>query len=465
MKKDINNKSYLVIGAARSGLAAAHLLKNHGFEVTVADSKSPSQLAAVVRELNDADIPYMFGTGEGDNPSLGGWDVLALSPGVPPSIPLIQEARRLGIEVIGEIELGYCFSSNPILAITGTNGKSTTTLLAEAMLKSGKIPAIASGNVGYAFCRAIQKGLPENGIHVVEISSYQLETIKSFRPHIAAILNIRPDHLARHGNMENYKKAKFRLTENQQANDFLILNADDALCLEVADITEAATRFFSVKKEVSPGAFLKGDSLYFSMEDGKAERFMSRNEIPLPGLHNVQNILAAGLTALSAGVSPAAIADAVKAFPGVEHRIEFVGNIDGVDYYNDSKATNLDSLRVALLSFDRPVVLIAGGRDKGEDYSTLNSLISKHVRKIIAMGESAPLIESTWQTLIPVTRVSNMEEAVEMAAMESTRGEVVLLSPGASSFDAYTDFEERGRVFKEVFNQYRSQNMKAEEAG
>jgi len=438
--------NYLIFGAARSGLAAARLLRTHGFDVTLIDEKPASAFEQVIPELKSLGILWHFGNAAEEY--LRGKNVIVLSPGVPVTHPLVSAAQRLGIKVMGELELGYQYAKCRIAAITGTNGKSTTTHLAAAILKTSGYDSRAVGNVGSALCGAVgnHSSPSQRDCLVVEVSSFQLETIKEFHPRVAVLMNLTPDHLDRHGSMEVYRDLKYRITENQTSDDFMIINADDQWCLPLKDRTQAHVLFFSLQREVSPGAYLKDDAVWLEMDN--RVRVLERSEIPIPGLHNVQNVLAASLVGVAFGVAPDAIAQAVKVFPGVEHRIEFSGRLRGIEFYNDSKATNLDSMEKALLSFNRPIILIAGGRDKKSDYATLNHLISGSVKHLIVMGEAAPLIRRAWKALVPTENALDMREAVHKAHAVAASGDVILLSPGCSSFDAFRDYEERGRIFK-----------------
>ncbi len=450
MQTPILNSSgtrYVILGAARSGLAAAELLLSRGKNVLLLDEKPASALGGIMHDLCRLQIPVLFGPINPDKPPLDPGDVLVLSPGVPLTAPLVRAALRIGIPVTGELELASRFTRLPMAAITGTNGKSTTTCLLAEMLTAGGKRSLASGNVGYALSGAVLQAAEEGWRSlVVEVSSFQLETIQTFRPRVAVILNLTPDHLSRHGSMENYRDIKFRISENQTGGDTLILNADDPWLAPLARKSRARVLWFCLRGPVDQGAWLEGDHLWMSLEHKK--HLLERKDIPIPGLHNVQNILAAALAAAAFEIPETVIADTVRKFRGVEHRIEYAAALEGVDFYNDSKATNLDSVEKALESFSRPIVLIAGGRDKGEDYNRLNSLVGKRVRRLIVMGESAALIEKAWGSCVPWEHVDNMGEAVRTAFSRARPGDVVLLSPGCSSFDMFQDFEERGRVFK-----------------
>lgn len=441
------NMRYLIFGAARSGLAAARLLKSKGHNVLLVDEKSETALQSAVEQMSPLGVSCRFGAPAADE-WLEGMDFLLVSPGVPQTHPIIVAAHKRGIEVVGELEIGFQYAARPIASITGTNGKSTTTHLTSSILNAGGWKCRAVGNVGDPICNAVLEPPDPSQCEAlaVEVSSYQLETIKTFHPRAAILMNLTPDHLERHGTMEGYRDMKFRITENQTADDFMIINADDRWCAPLKDKTKAKVLWFSLERAVRPGAYLLDNTIWLDIEEKIP--LLSRNEIPIPGLHNVQNVLAASLAGAAFGVYPQMISKAVREFPGVEHRIEFSGNINGVDFFNDSKATNLDSMEKALLSFTRPIILIAGGRDKKSDYSILNSLIKERVKYLVAMGEAEPLIRRAWEYIVPTVSASDMRDAVRKAYQHAASGDVALLSPGCSSFDAFKDFEERGRVFK-----------------
>lgn len=440
-------KRYLIFGAARSGLAAARLLKSKGHDVFLVDEKSEAALQSASAEMAALGVSCRFGA-PASEAWLDGMDFLLVSPGVPQTHAIVVAAKKRGIEVTGELEVGFQYAARPLAAITGTNGKSTTTHLTAAIMNAGGWKCRAVGNVGDPICNAVLE--PPNSAQreclAVEVSSYQLETIKTFHPHAAILMNLTPDHLERHGSMEGYRDMKFRITENQTSDDFMIINADDPWCAPLKDKTRAKVFWFSLERAVHPGAYLLNNTVWLNIKE-KIPLLM-RGEIPVPGLHNVQNVLAASLAGAAFDVPAPMIAKAVREFPGVEHRIEFSGKINGIDFVNDSKATNLDSMEKALLSFTRPIILIAGGRDKKSDYTILNKLIKERVKHLVAMGEAEPLIRCAWESIVPTVSASDMRDAVRKAYQCAQPGDVVLLSPGCSSFDAFKDFEERGRVFK-----------------
>jgi UDP-N-acetylmuramoylalanine--D-glutamate ligase len=439
---------YIVMGAARSGMAAVRLLHRFILPVILVDDKPASFFSTEVKELESLGVSFYLG--EKIPEAL--WDeiqTVIVSPGVPLKHWLIEKAGRKRIPVIGELEFAFRFARAPITAVTGTNGKTTTVHLAADILQSGGIPSIPVGNVGFPLSQGVLDNTinHEKGCLVTEVSTFQLETIRDFHPRVAALLNITPDHLDRHGSMDAYRDLKYRITENQTSEDILIVNADDPLCLDLGKITRANCLTFSVRKKVERGAYLEAGALYLNL--GKEVPFLTVEEIPIPGLHNIQNVLAAGLVGAAFGVEPGLIARAVKDFNGVEHRLEFVSRENGVRFYNDSKATNLDSMEKALLSFAEPIVLIAGGRDKGNDYQSLSSLVRDRVKFLVVMGESTPLIMKAWGHVCPAISAGSMNEAVRIAFNAACGGDVILFSPGCSSFDAFQNYEHRGKVYKE----------------
>ncbi len=443
-----SNEKFLVLGAARSGLAAVRLLRSRGWNAALLDEKPLSVFDNIRAELQALQVPCFFGPDMAKAP-VAGAGTLVISPGVPVDHPLVREARTRGMDVIGELELGCRFAGCRLAAISGTNGKTTTVHLAADILQKGGIPSAPVGNVGFPLAQAVLDPA-WNSPHaclVVEVSSFQLETVNTFHPVVAVLLNFTPDHLDRHGSMDVYRDMKYRITENQSSEDFLILNADDPVCLALGERTRARVMTFSLRERVSCGAYCDRHGVRLRLDQDIP--LIDFADVPIPGQHNIQNILGASLVGIALGIDPEAIASAIRAFPGVEHRIEFVLSQDGVEFYNDSKATNLDSMEKALLSFDCPVTLIAGGKDKGRDYKILNPLVRERVKYLVVMGEAAPLILEAWGNLVPSFRVGDMAEAVQKASDLASNGEVVLFSPGCSSFDMYQNYEHRGRVFKD----------------
>jgi UDP-N-acetylmuramoylalanine--D-glutamate ligase len=439
---------YLVFGAARSGIAAVRLLRDHGVPVRLIDEKPASEFRHLTDELEQLQVNAVFG--QVDTSVLHSVDCIILSPGVRTTHRLIDQARKAGIPILSELELGYQFTSAPIVGVTGTNGKTTTTTLIAAILRAGGYEAIAAGNIGQALCSVVTtpEAQQQNSILVVEISSFQLETIDQFHPRVALILNLTPDHLDRYDSMDHYIESKMQITRNQTADDFFIINEDDPRCIPLASRTQARVFTFSRTRPVRRGAYVAAGKLMIRNSD--EHQVVAIEDIPIPGMHNVENVLAATTVGLIMGVLPEHIAHAVREFRGVEHRLEYVTTFHGADYYNDSKSTNLISLEKALLSFERPIILLAGGQAAQVDYSTLTPLVSQCVKALIAFGESRQAVRSAWSSSVHTHEVSSMEEAVQRATEIAQAGDIILLSPGHKSFDMYNNFEERGRHFKSI---------------
>lgn len=436
---------WLVMGGGRSGRGAVRLLAAVGRRSRWVDERA---------QVDGGDEQR---SGSWAEEWLDGVEGLILSPGVPIDHGLVGAARERGLPVIGEIELAARFAQSPIVAVTGSNGKTTTTRWITRILQAFGLRAVESGNIGYAFTEVIaaeREGQPVADVHVVENSSFQLESIDRYRPEVAVLLNITPDHLDRHGNMDGYAAAKERVAKNMTAGQTLIVNADDARCLAIAGRASCDVAMFGLAPGVSEGGALDGDQLVYR-EGVSKTLWCSMDELGAPGRHNALNALAAAVAAKRLGADDEAIRRAMREFESVEHRIEFVAELDGARYYNDSKSTNSDSLVVALESFSEPIVLIAGGRDKsapGQEspFRALRPLVEERVAAVVLIGEAADLLEEQWQGAAPVTRVGDMDEAVREAHRLSAPGHVVLLSPGCASFDLYANFEERGRDFKRV---------------
>src|SRR5579872_3187897 len=387
---ELQNKRVLVVGLGKSGVASALFLKSHGARVTVSDAKPQDELKSHIPALLDAGIAVETG-GHGER-TFQGQDLIVVSPGVPVDAAPLQQARAMGEKVIGEIELAAAFFPGQIVAITGSNGKTTTTTLAGEIITNGGFPVVVGGNIGTPAISLVD-GASSDTIAVLEISSFQLETIQTFRPHIAVVLNVTPDHLDRHRTFAAYTDAKARIFENQQAEDFVVLNADDLTCAELAARTRAQIFWFSRTREVKQGAFVHNGRIFFRDLRGQLE-IMLVSEIPLKGGHNVENVLAAVCVGSLLRCQPEQIRKAVRDFRAVEHRLEHVATIRGVDYYNDSKATNVDATIKALESFPANIHLILGGKDKGSDYAVLNDLLKQRVKRVYTIGAAAAKIES-----------------------------------------------------------------------
>jgi UDP-N-acetylmuramoylalanine--D-glutamate ligase len=452
---ELKDKRVLVVGLGKSGVASALFLKVHGARVTVSDTKSGDELRNEIPSLLDHGITVETG-GHGER-TFRGQDLIVVSPGVPVDAPLLVQARAMGEAVIGEIELAAQFLPGPIVAITGSNGKTTTTTLTGEILTAGGLPTLVGGNIGTPAISLAERAKRETVI-VLEVSSFQLETIQTFRPKVAVVLNVTPDHLDRHRTFEAYVDAKARIFENQRGDDFAVLNEDDPTCVTMAARTRAQVFWFSRQKEVKQGAWVREGNILFrdgtESQKNPQREIMLVSEIPLKGAHNLENVLAAVCAGALMGCAPEKIRQAVRDFKAVEHRLEFVATIRGVDYYNDSKATNVDATIKALESFTADIHLILGGKDKGSDYSVLNELLRQRVKRVYTIGAAAGKIESQIVSSksggVEVVRAETLENAVRKANAVAQAGDVVLLAPACASFDQFKNYEQRGRVFKEI---------------
>lgn len=438
----------MVIGAARSGIASARFLAQHGATVALNDRKSIEEWSPAALALKTEGI----GCVPGEPPSwlLDQIDLVVISPGVPSKIIPVRYAERRGAEVIGEIELASRFLQGRIVAITGTNGKTTTTSLIGQMLKDAGLHVQVGGNIGTALISMIDASR-DDGWNVVELSSFQSETIVDFHPAVAAVLNVTPNHMDRYETLVDYAAAKHRIFANQTAGDVAILNADDEIVSSWAAGLRAHVVPFSVKQELSDGLFLRGGDLVSRTKDG--ERVLTtRDEMSLRGLHNVENVLAALAAGLACGAAPDSLRETVRKFRPVEHRLEQVAEINGVNFFNDSKATSVDATLKALEAFagdPGKVVLILGGRGKQAPYAPLAPLVHERVRKMVLIGEDAPVIEKELGDSAPFVRATDMRDAVTLGFSAAEAGDIVLLAPACASFDMFESFEHRGRVFKE----------------
>src|SRR3984957_8589724 len=443
---DVNNKRVLVVGLGKSGVASALFLKSKGARVTVSDTKPQDQLKDEIPVLLDQGITVETG-GHGER-AFGGQDLIVVSPGVPTDAPPLVQARALGENVIGEIELAAQFFPGRIVAITGSNGKTTTTTLAGEIVAAGGYRTAVGGNIGTPAISLVEAATADT-IAVLEVSSFQLETIQTFRPQIAVVLNVTPDHLDRHRTFAAYTDAKARIFENQQPEDYAVLNTDDLTCVELAARTRAQVFWFSRTREVKQGAFIHNDRIFFRDHGGQRE-IMLVSEIPLKGGHNVENALAAICVGALLRCEPARIRQAVHDFKADEHRLEHVAPIRGVDYYNDSKATNVDATIKAIESFPGNIRLILGGKDKGSDYSVLNELLRQRVKRVYTIGAAAAKIELQIKDSTEIDHADNLPTAIKHAAQAAIAGDIVLLAPACASFDQFRNYEHRGKVFKEA---------------
>jgi UDP-N-acetylmuramoylalanine--D-glutamate ligase len=443
---DVNGKRVLVVGLGKSGVASALFLKARGARVTVSDSKSESELHDHIPVLLDNGIAVETG-GHGER-TFGQQDLIVISPGVPVNAPALEPARNLSIPIIGEVELAARFLQGKLVAITGSNGKTTTTALAGDVVAAGGTKTLVGGNIGTPAISLVPESSAQTWT-VLEISSFQLETIQTFHPQVAVVLNVTPDHLDRHGTFDVYWQAKRRIFENQTEDDFAVLNIDDVEAAKMGQGLKAQLRWFSRKSEVDSGAFVRDGRIFYRDTNGERE-IMPQPDMQLKGAHNVENVLAAVVIGMIAGVAPAKIREAVKNFKAVEHRLEYVATVNGVEFYNDSKATNVDATIKALESFPKNIHLILGGKDKGSDYTVLTPLLQTRVKRVYTIGAAAEKIESHIRGAAQITQAGTIEVAVRKAMEAASEGDVVVLAPACASFDQFTSYEHRGRVFKEL---------------
>jgi UDP-N-acetylmuramoylalanine--D-glutamate ligase len=434
-----------VLGAARSGVDAALLLQKTGCRLFVSDMASLQEKANSAAQLQSAGIEAEFGGHSGRIFEADAW---VISPGIPLSHPLVRQAVQTGIEVLGELEVASWFCKGKIAAITGSNGKSTTTTMLGEMLKTSGIPCTVAGNIGTSFSSQVE-AIPESGVAVVEVSNFQLETIRDFRPHIGIFLNLTPDHLDRHGSIESYGQVKARLFKNQDETDFALFNAEDPEVCKLMGGVRGHKVPFLAEGELDEGAYLQDGCLMLAW-GGHLIRLNRESEMGLPGPHHVANGLAAALAATLLGADSGSIIHVLQNFRGLPHRMETVRRKDGVLWVNDSKATNIDSMQCALKSYSNPIILIAGGRDKNTDFTPLRSLIEQKTKAVIVMGEAAEKLARTWNGIAGLVRVTSLSEAVKRAEQLAEAGDVILLSPGCASFDMFENFEDRGTQFREL---------------
>ena len=434
----------LVVGMKKSGVASAALLVREGARVRATDLK-PLDALPGVRELN---IPFAPQTPEVFQSA----QLIVLSPDVPADLAPLEEARRRGVPVIGEVELAAPYLKGRTIGITGSNGKTTTTSLTGHILRESGVTVQVGGNIGLPVTAMVETSR-DDGWNVLELSSFQLETIGEFRAHIALALNVTQNHLDRHHTFENYAAAKGRLFETQRPGDIAVLNADDAVCVAYAARSAAAAQWFSSRRNVEPGAWLCGDTLVL---DGKA--LMPAGDIPIRGRHNVENVLAASIAAARAGVSHAGIASAVGTFRAVEHRLEFVRSVSGVEFYNDSKATSVDATRKALDAFAGGLWVILGGKDKGLEYTALRAPLAAKAHAALLIGAAAPKIAEQLQGAVPLVSAGTIEAAIAHAYAHAVPGDTVLLAPACASFDQFQSYEQRGQFFKQIVNQLQAKD-------
>jgi UDP-N-acetylmuramoylalanine--D-glutamate ligase len=442
---ELRKMRVLAIGLARTGVATALFCAKRNAIVTATDTRPESELGDAPAKLQEAGVKLELG-GHNEKTYLA-QDLIVPSPGVPADDPLLLKARSKGITIWSEIELAYRFLEGELIGITGSNGKTTTTTLVHHILQAAGQKAILAGNVGTPLIACVDQMSPET-VSVVELSSFQLELTDKFRPNIALCLNLAPDHLDRHKTMEAYTAAKARIFAKQTELDAAVLNADDAPTVALAP-KKPQVFWFSRKKTVNQGACLRGDDVVI-VHRGKEEFVMKLAEIPLPGAHNVENVLAAATAARLADVDAATIGGAVKSFAGVEHRLEFVSEIRGVRYYNDSKATNVDATLKALDAFPGRILIILGGKDKGSDYTVLQQPLREKAILALLIGAAADKIEKQITGSVALERAATLENAIAIASEAAKPGDTVLLAPACASFDQFQSYEHRGRVFKEL---------------
>jgi UDP-N-acetylmuramoylalanine--D-glutamate ligase len=439
---DVQGKKVTIVGLGRTAIALAKLLQREGAQPFVSESSNTSRLGPLCEKLDALDVSYEVGGHSQD--AFNDADLIIPSPGVPPFIGPIELARERGVPVMGEMDFAAHYCSAPILAVTGTNGKTTVTELLYGLLAACGHDVVLAGNNATPLSAAVQ-GEGDLDFVVLEVSSYQLELAKDFRPWIAALLNVTPDHLERHGTFADYEAAKLRIFANQNAGDFAVFNADDDALAEALRDGRGQLVPFSVERPLDIGLWIDGDVIRHG-----EETVASVGDICLRGRHNVRNVLAALAMMRAGGFDAQQTVAGLRAFRGVEHRIEFVTDRDGVAFFNDSKSTNVDSLAVALDSFSEPVILIAGGRGKGADYRKMRGAVAEHVKHLVTLGEDGSLMVAAWGDVTRAEHADTLAGAVEQAAAAAMEGDVVLLSPACASFDMFADFEERGRVFKDA---------------
>ena len=442
---DLQGKRVLVVGLARTGVVASLFSAGYGAVVTATDEKPESELVETAARLRAAGVKLALGAH--DVAMFLEQDLIVLSPGVPAKLPALEAARAQGIPVWSEIELAWRYLRGKLVGITGSNGKTTTTALVGHILKTCHIHTLVGGNIGVPLLALVESST-DSSVTVAEISSFQLETIAEFRPEIGVLLNLTPDHLERHASFDDYAAAKMRMFENQRESDSAVLNADDP---EVARRMPSRPHayWFSRQKRIVSGAFVRDGQIIFRME-GDEIPLLRRDEIPLRGEHNLENVLAACAAAYLAGADPAGIATGVKTFRAVEHRLEFVAEIGGVSFYNDSKATNVDASLKAIEAFPGPLIVILGGKDKGAPYEPLREPLRQRARLAILIGAASEKIGAELAGAVPLQHAGTLERAVEMAVESARPGDTVLLAPACSSFDQFENYEQRGRIFKEI---------------
>lgn len=449
---EYNGKKALVCGMARSGIAAAKLLNRLGARVTLQDMKKREEISADVLALEGEGI--VLYTGANPDEIACAQDLIVLSPGIPCDLPFIAAAEEAGIEVISEVELAYRLTPCPITAITGTNGKTTTTTLTGEIMKTAYSGTAVVGNIGIPYSEEVER-LTEKDWVVAEISSFQMEKAKEFHPHISAVLNITPDHLNRHKTMDVYIAMKERVFAKQTAEDFCILNHGDETCRKMADKTAAKVFFFDSSETLAEGIYLDGDAIEVRW-GAINETLIHVDELQILGVHNYENVMAAAAMGICAGIALDTIRAVLKGFAGVAHRIEYVATVDGVDYYNDSKGTNVDASIRAVLAMKKPIVLIGGGYDKGSSFDEWTKLFPGRVKHLVLIGVTAPKVRASAEKFgfTAISDCETFEEAVDLCREKAEDGDCVLLSPACASWGMFDNYEQRGDMFKEQVRGY-----------
>ncbi len=439
----VDGKHILIVGAARSGIAAAEFLSARGARVTVNDAKPAAELKAA-QALRDQGIEIVAGVHPRELFEQA--DLIVVSPGVPLTLEPFRQARAAGVPIIGEVELAARFMRGRLVGITGSNGKTTTTTLIGELLREAGLPTLVGGNIGTPLISLADQSR-EGDFVVVELSSFQLEAVEQLHLFVAVLINITPDHLDRYDSMDDYAAAKANIFRHQTADDFAVLNADDERVAQMASLTGARVIWFSRQRELDEGIFLRGHEIV-QRTAGEERVLITRDEIILRGDHNLENVMAALAAGLACRAPAAAMRQTIANFKGVEHRLEFVAEIDGVKFYNDSKATNVDAAIKCLEAFPGGVHVILGGKDKGGDYAPLAPLVRERCANVILIGAAAEKIAAALTDTRPLHRAATMEEAVELGLKLGRPGEIVLLAPACASFDMFENYEHRGRVFK-----------------
>lgn len=453
---EVNKYSYAVLGLARSGISAARLLKRKGAKVFISESSNENELKYFDSQiLKKENIEYEAG---GHTDKIFEYDVIIKSPGIPMNSDIILKAKKLNKKIFSEIELAFWFCPCPVVAITGTNGKSSTTVLTGEIFSNAGFDVRVCGNIGLPFADVIDD-LQSSSVAVLEVSSFQLENIKDFKPRISVITNITEDHIDRHGNFENYVDSKMKINSNQNGNDLLVYNYDDpVLKSHIKKVKSRVSAFTTngkiIKNNIFNSCYLQGNEIfYFECKTGKDEFIINKDDIYIKGLHNVYNSMASIISAKEFGIDNSIICKTLKKFKGVEHRIEFVKEIEGVSFYNDSKATNFDSLKVALNTFEKNIILIMGGRGVDHKYDDVKELINMRVKCIICLGETKDQIYDYFSGFKRTIKVNTLQEAVSLAHAYCQKGDIVLFSPAYKSFDMFDNYEHRGKEFKKYVNE------------